>query len=74
MNRHIKSLIDFLDDSPCNFYAVDTARRILTDNGFIELSLTDNWQLEPRGKYFTVKTTRPYSHLHLAKPQCATPG
>ena len=45
MNRHIKSLIDFLDDSPCNFYAVDTARRLLTDNGFIELSLTDNCQL-----------------------------
>lgn len=73
MNRHIKSLIDFLDDSPCNFYAVDTARRILTDNGFIELSLTDNWQLEPRGKYFTIKNDSAIFAFTLGEaPMCDT--
>ncbi len=38
----IDSLIKFLDSSPCNFLAVDTARRLLQGAGFAERSLADS--------------------------------
>ena len=55
MNRHISSLLNFLDNSPCNFLAVATAKELLTENGFTELKLGDKWQLHTGGKYFTTK-------------------
>ena len=55
MDRHISSLLRFLDDSPCNFLAVATIKKMLTENGFTELDLRDKWQLDSGGKYFTTK-------------------
>lgn len=49
------SLLKFLDDSPCNFFAADTIRRHLTDNGFVELHAEEKWNLIPGGKYFVTK-------------------
>lgn len=49
------SLLPFLDESPCNFLAVDTIRRNLEENGFTELKLTDKWQLKPDDKHFVIK-------------------
>lgn len=50
-----ESLLRFLDDSPCNFLAVNTIRTHLEENGFVELDLSDVWNLEKGGKYFVVK-------------------
>ena len=50
-----KSLLEFLGDSPCNFFAVDTIRRYLESNGFCKLSLSDDWQLVAGGKYYVTK-------------------
>ena len=55
MDRHIESLLGFLDGSPCNFYAVAAAKAMLVEAGFAELDLADEWNLAPRGKYFTTK-------------------
>ena len=37
-NDYASSLLRFLDNSPCNFFAVDTIRRELENNGFSELN------------------------------------
>lgn len=55
MDRHISSLLNFLDDSPCNFLAVDSIKKMLVTAGFTELSMRDRWQIAKRGKYFTTK-------------------
>ncbi len=55
MDKYINSLLDFLDNSPCNFLAVASIREMLVANGFTELNLCDKWQLSSGGKYFTTK-------------------
>ena len=50
-----ESLLTFLDDSPCNFLAVNTIKNELLSNGFIELDASDKWDLAKGGKYFVVK-------------------
>ncbi len=55
MSKHISSLLEFLDNSPCNFLAVDSCKKMLVENGFTEIDLGDKWQLSPGGKYFTTK-------------------
>ena len=55
MNEHIQSLLDFMDNSPCNFCAARTIKNTLKKNGFEELSLGDAWTLKKGGKYYTTK-------------------
>lgn len=52
---HIDDLIEFMNSSPVNFYAVDTIRRRLEDADFVKLDQADSWQLERGGKYFITK-------------------
>lgn len=49
------SLLDFLDSSPCNFFAVATIKRNLDANGFQELKQSDKWSLKKGGKYYVIK-------------------
>lgn len=51
------SLQDFLNQSPCNFLAVDTIRKNLESNGFTELRQADKWSLKVGGKYFVTKNS-----------------
>lgn len=55
MDKYISSLLDFLDNSPCNFLAVASIKKTLVADGFTELNLGDKWQLNSGGKYFTTK-------------------
>ncbi len=55
MEKYIKSLMNFLDNSTCNFCAVNTIKNELNKAGFKELNLSDAWTLEKGGKYFTTK-------------------
>ena len=55
MEHQIKSLLNFLDSSPCNFYAVHTVREILINNGFAEKSLEDALTAQPGEKFFVTK-------------------
>lgn len=49
------SLLDFLDNSPCNFFATATIQRYLDDNGFQDLKQSERWNLEKGGKYYVKK-------------------
>lgn len=54
-NDYAASLLKFLDNSPCNFFAVDTIRQELENEGFKKLHLSEEWDLKKGGKYFTTK-------------------
>ncbi len=54
-NKYVKSLIEFMDKSVCNFWAVQTIRETLEQNGFCELNTCNAWDVKPGGKYYVVK-------------------
>ena len=47
-----KHLINFIDESPSNYFACINAKNILNEKGFIELFETEDWKLKKGGKYF----------------------
>lgn len=49
---HAQELLDFINDSPTAFHAVDNCATILTGNGFAELCEREKWKLAEGGKYF----------------------
>lgn len=49
----IQGLLNFMDASVCNFYAVETLRHILNNAGFTELDRRERWHLDRGGKYYT---------------------
>lgn len=51
----INGLMNFLDASVCNFFAVDTLSQILVEEGFVYLDPKKRWELVPGGKYFITK-------------------
>lgn len=53
--NYIKDLYDFLDNSPVNFWAVETIRRRLEEDGFTELSMRDEWTIAPGSKHYVIK-------------------
>ncbi len=54
-DKYIKSLIEFMDKSVCNFWAVQTIRETLEQNGFCELNTCNAWDVKPGGKYYVIK-------------------
>ncbi|KYC28864.1 putative M18 family aminopeptidase 2 [Sterolibacterium denitrificans] len=48
-------LIDFIDASPTPWHAVATAVARLAAAGFTPLEESERWQLEPGGRYYTVR-------------------
>lgn len=45
-------LLDFINESPTAFHAVENARKMLAENGFSELYECGLWRLKKGGKYF----------------------
>ena len=50
-------MLDWLAQSPCNFFAVRTIADILDDHGFIQLDPADKWELTPGGRYYITKNS-----------------
>lgn len=51
----IESLLKFMDNSPCNFLAVETIKSILEENGFTEKHLNDKITAQPGEKFYVTK-------------------
>ena len=49
--KYVDSLLEFLDNSPCNFLAVDTVKKILTANGFKEKKIDDKMNAKAGEKF-----------------------
>ena len=54
-NTAVRDLMQFLDSSPVNFYAVHTIAARLDAEGFKRLDPADKWTLEPGGRYYITK-------------------
>lgn len=52
-----EDLLQYLNDSPTAFHAVENAAKILKENGFRELRETEEWSLCKGGRYFVVKNS-----------------
>jgi aspartyl aminopeptidase len=50
-----RELIDFIDASPSPWHAVASAEARLLATGFTRLDEGERWQLEPSGRYYTVR-------------------
>ena len=74
MEHQIKSLLNFLDSSPCNFYAVHTVREILINNGFAEKSLEDALTAQPGEKFFVTKNHSAIFAFTVGKKPVADTG
>ena len=55
MNTYIESLLKFMDSSVCNFVAVDTIKKVLVANGFVEKRLEDAFTCQAGEKFFVTK-------------------
>ena len=51
----MQSLLTFLDDSKTSYHAVKNAAELLTEQGFIRLFETEDWNICEGGKYFVVR-------------------
>ena len=52
-----QKLMNFIDRSPCSFYAVANLKEELLQKGFSELKEADCWELSPGGKYFVSRNS-----------------
>ena len=71
---YASSLLKFLDNSPCNFFAVHTISKELEATGFQRLALTDNWKLSKGGKYYTTKNDSAIFAFTVGKSPMADTG
>lgn len=74
INRNARSLMEFLDKSPVNFYAVRTVAERLDSEGFTRLDSRDAWQLKPGGKYYMVKNGTAIFGFTVASEPIASAG
>lgn len=81
---HNERLFRFISESPTAFHAVETARRLLTEAGYKELSEHEVWKLLPGGKYFATRNhssiaafripVSPYSHFQIIASHSDSPA
>lgn len=64
MDKQITSLLNFIDNSPCNFYAVNTAKKMLEENGFTEKLLGNEIEAKPGEKFYFTKKRLSYLCFH----------
>lgn len=48
----MEKLLNFIKQSPTAFHAADNICKILNENGYIELSENEKWDIKPNGKYY----------------------
>ena len=53
--QHIKELFQFIENSPSCFHAIETIRKKLNAEGFIELVEGRSWQIEKGKKYYVTR-------------------
>ena len=55
MNALTADLLEFLDNSPCNFLAVKNLSDKLDAAGFEKLDMRDAWDIKTGGRYYVTK-------------------
>ena len=73
-NDYVNSLLEFLDNSPCNFLAVDTVKKILMANGFKEKKIDDKMSAKAGDKFFFTKNDSAIFAVTVGKKKPAETG
>lgn len=60
-----RSLMQFLDKSPVNFYAVSTIVSTLESHGYTRLDPARSWDVSPGGRYYMVKNDSAVFAVHV---------
>ncbi|CAF4067081.1 unnamed protein product [Rotaria sp. Silwood2] len=55
ISKNVEGFINFINKSPTAFHCVDNVKTTLTAAGFKELRESEQWNIEPSGKYFVIK-------------------
>ncbi|WP_088189048.1 M18 family aminopeptidase [Desulfosporosinus sp. FKA] len=53
--KFANGLLQFIEESPSPFHAVESVKQMLMPHGFSSLNLSDKWSLVPGGKYFVTR-------------------
>lgn len=53
--QYAQNMIDFIQNSPCSFLAVENTENMLKENGFICLNNIEKWQLKENNKYYITR-------------------
>lgn len=74
MDKQITSLLNFIDNSPCNFYAVNTAKKMLEEKGFTEKLLGNEIVAKPGEKFYFTKNDSAIFAFTVGKKPIAETG
>ena len=69
--KYVSALLEFLDNSPCNFLAVDTVKKILSANGFKEKKIDDKMTAKSGEKFFLKTPSIPLKSPFLSSSMTA---
>ena len=72
--KYVKSLLEFLDSSPCNFLAVDSVKRILEANKFKEKKIDDKLAVKAGDRFFFTKNDSAIFAVRVGKKKPAETG
>lgn len=53
--QYVNNMIDFLQNSPCSFLAVENAENKLKEKGFVCLNNIEKWELKEGGRYYITR-------------------
>lgn len=67
-------LLQYLNDSPTAYHAVENAASLLREHGFSELQEKEGWSLQAGGKYFVVKNSSAVIAFTVGKGDPAKEG
>lgn len=69
-----ENLLQYLNDSPTAYHAVENAAMMLKEHGFLELHEGESWSLQADGKYFVVKNSSALVAFTVGKGDLAKEG
>lgn len=76
MNNHpyVESLLRFMDNSPCNFLAVNTIKGLLNNAGYIERRLDDKMEWKAGNKFYVTKNDSAIFAIKVGRKNPAETG
>jgi len=67
MPSYVQSLLQFIDQSPTAFHAVQTLKDRLAPEGYTELTEDGSWELAPESKYYVTRADAAMVIFHTPK-------
>jgi len=62
-----RELLDFIEESPSCFHAIENIKKELEEKGYTELAEAKKWNLKKGGKYFTIRNSSSIIAFEIGK-------